>query len=129
MTSISLDYGFLLRPLQKRYEHGHSLLVLPVRIAEIRDEIALFEVRPDHDPDRPQEVEQEPVRRQIRVGPDQQDHEEVERVANPAIGPCDRKWNWPRISAAQTIEDRPQAERVEEPQGFRTPVKSEEAEE
>ena len=68
-----------------RNDHGHLCLVFPILFTEVMDEVPLFEHRGDDYPDGPQDIEQEPIRCQIGVGPDHHQREEIQGMTHPSI--------------------------------------------
>ena len=69
-------------------EDGDLPAVTFVGVAEI-PQIRFFQPRPNADPGRPEDVEQQPVGGQVRVGPDEQEDAEVPGVAHPAVRASD----------------------------------------
>ena len=51
------------------HQHWHNTLVVPVHLSIVRNQITLFQHRPDDDPDREQDVEQQPVGSQVWIRP------------------------------------------------------------
>jgi len=62
---------------RKGYEHWNAELVPTVAFSEVDEKIALFELGAYDDPRGAEHVEEEPISRQARGGPDEQEHEQV----------------------------------------------------
>ena len=54
-------------------------------MAELGHEIPFLQNGSDNDPYRPEDIEQKPVFRQIRAGPDHQNHAEIKWMAREAV--------------------------------------------
>jgi len=90
-------------------------LVPTVAFSEVDEKIALFELGAYDDPRGAEHVEEEPISRQARGGPDEQEHEQVEGMADVAIGTVGheskRRWG----GTAQVCLEREGTERVKPP--------------
>src|SRR5512137_1721086 len=97
----------------RKYEHWNRRLVLTVGLAEVDQEIALLELGADNDPCGPKHVEEELVGREARSRPDEQQHEQVERMADVAKGTTSHEGRGRRGGPAQGCLERKRPERVE----------------
>ena len=98
---------------RQRNEHWNRVLVLPVRLPEFGDEVALFERGAYDDPRAPQYVEEELVGREAGSRPDEQQHEQVERMTHVAIGTASHEGRGGRGGPTQGGLERKRPERVE----------------
>ena len=76
------------------------------------EEIALFELGADNDPCGPKHVEEELVGREAGSRPDEQQHEQVERMTHVAIGTMSREGRGGRGGSVQGRLERKRPERV-----------------
>ena len=63
-------------------------LVPTVRFSELDEQIPLFQPGPYDDPRGPKHVEEKSIGCQARSGPDEEEHAQVEGMANVTIGPA-----------------------------------------
>lgn len=66
-------------------KHRDFPLIIPVSVAEVGFQIALFKHSPKDDPAGPKDVEKEAVSCNFRASPDEENAEKVERVTYPTI--------------------------------------------
>ena len=74
-----------------REKHRDVLLVVTVSFAELGDKIFLFKDCPENNPEGPEHVEKQAVRTHVGGGPDENQHEKIERMADPEIGAAENE--------------------------------------
>ena len=91
---------------------SEGILVATVAFSELSDKVFLFKVCPENDPEGPEHVEKQAVRTSIGGGPDENQHEKIERMADPEIGAAENKVWCQELSAAEMGLDRSQTDCV-----------------
>jgi len=75
-------------------------LVVAVPFTKLGDKVSLFEVRANDNPQGPEDIEKQAVRTYVRGRPDEDDHEKVERMADPEIWTAkDKVWGSELLAA------------------------------
>ena len=105
----------------RRDKHWNGPLVLTVGLPEVGQQVPLFEPGTDDNPCGPEHVEEELVGGETRSRPDEQEHKEVERMANVTIGTLSDKRRRRCRSAAQGRLERERAKRIKSAKGLDAP--------
>ena len=67
-------------------QHGYRFLIQSIGLAETGDQIPLLHGGADDDPDGPEPIVQQSIHGKNRAGPDDDQAEQIEGMAHPAVG-------------------------------------------
>src|SRR5512136_1456561 len=81
--SCNSQFGAAQKP--PREKHRDGLLVVTVLFTELGHKVFLLKVRAENNPQGPKNVEKQAVRTYVRARPDESEHAEIERMADPEI--------------------------------------------
>jgi len=76
-------------------------LVLTIPLTELGNKVSLFKVGAKDNPECPKDVEKQTIGAYVRGRPEENNHEEIERVAEPEIRTAKDKVWWPELLATQ----------------------------
>ena len=88
-----------------REKHWDGLLVVTVLFTELGDKIFLLKVRAENKPEGPKHIEKQAVQTYVGGRPDENEHEKIERMADPEIWTADDEVWCSELPAAQISPD------------------------